>query len=214
MSNLMRVKKAADYLGVSPQTIRNWSNSGELPHTLSGAGQRLFSVQDLDCYRNKKIGVPEEEAPAPMKVFYLRSSGSSDTSHESQREKLISAYGKPDIEFSDVSSGLNDKRKGLTSLLELISANKESKTVYVTNKDRLTRFGFNYLDIFIQKFNGQIIVLDSDETKEPHEVLMQDFMSLLASFSGKFYRIRGWKQRKRFLDDAQNEVEKHVKNIQ
>lgn len=58
------------------------------------------------------------------------------------------------------------------------------------------------------------MVLDSDETKEPHEVLMQDFMSLLASFSGKFYRLRGWKQRQQFLTDVSAEVEKNVKNKQ
>lgn len=54
-------------------------------------------------------------------------------------------------------------------------------------------------------------MLDSDDTKEPHEVLMQDFMSLLASFSGKFYRLRGWEQRKKFLDDVQKEVDAHGK---
>ena len=40
---------------------------------------------------------------------------------------------------------------------------------------------------------------------------MQDFMSLLASFSGKFYRLRGWEQRKKFLDDVQKEVDAHGK---
>ena len=39
---------------------------------------------------------------------------------------------------------------------------------------------------------------------------MQDFMSLLASFSGKFYRLRGWKQQQKFLKDVELEVVKHV----
>ena len=41
-----RVKQAADYLGVTPQTIRNWSNNGELAHSYSGAGQRLYTLED------------------------------------------------------------------------------------------------------------------------------------------------------------------------
>lgn len=41
---------------------------------------------------------------------------------------------------------------------------------------------------------------------EGQEALIQDFMSLLASFSGKFYRLRGWEQQKRFLSDVNNEV--------
>jgi len=31
---------------------------------------------------------------------------------------------------------------------------------------------------------------------------MGDFMALLASFSGRFYRIRGWDQQRRLLTDA------------
>ena len=79
--------------------------------------------------------------------------------------------------------------------------------ICVTNKDRLTRFGFHYLDAFFSHLGVRVEVLDSDDTKEPHEVLMQDFMSLLASFSGKFYRLRGWEQRKRFLRDVEREVD-------
>ena len=42
---------------------------------------------------------------------------------------------------------------------------------------------------------------------------MQDFMSLLASFSGKFYRIRGWEQRKKLLKDVNEEVAKHEQQL-
>ena len=34
------------------------------------------------------------------------------------------------------------------------------------------------------------------------KALMGDFMALLASFSGRFYRIRGWDQQRRLLADA------------
>lgn len=210
MSKLMRVKQAADYLGVTPQTIRNWSNMGELKHSFSGANQRLYSIKDLDAYKNSRLGI-EPKPEKAISLFYIRSSGSSDVSHDAQREKLVTSYGNPDKEFKDTSSGLNDNRKELTKMLEFVSENNKKKIIYVTNKDRLTRFGFNYLEMFVNKFNGEIVVLDSDETKEPHEILLQDFMSLLASFSGKFYRLRGWKQRKQFLGDVQHEVDKHVK---
>ena len=39
---------------------------------------------------------------------------------------------------------------------------------------------------------------------------MQDFMSLFASFTGKFYRVRGYEQQKKFLEDIDNTIkEKH-----
>ena len=51
-----------------------------------------------------------------------------------------------------------------------------------------------------------------DET-DPSSELMRDFMSLIASFSGRFYRLRGWKQQKELLKEAEKNIqEKEVKN--
>lgn len=131
---------------------------------------------------------------------------------ETQEKKLREAYGEPDHIIKDKASGLNENRTGLKKLLTLIAKNPEdsSKTikVYVTNRDRLSRFGTGYIELFAPYHNAEVVVLDSDATKEPYDVLLQDFMSLLASFSGKFYRLRGWEQQKKFLQDIQAEVER------
>lgn len=76
----------------------------------------------------------------------------------------------------------------------------------ITNKDRITRFGYSYLEELLESYGSTLTVLDSDETKEPMEVLMQDFMSLFASFTGKFYRVRGYEQQKKFLKDIDNTI--------
>lgn len=36
---------------------------------------------------------------------------------------------------------------------------------------------------------------------------MEDFMSLLASFSGKFYRLRGWEQQRKLVDNVSKNLE-------
>lgn len=204
-----RVKQAADYLGVTPQTIRNWSNNGELQHSYSGAGQRLYTLKDLDDYKNKRLGItPEPEIS--KNVFYTRTSNKQDVSLQNQYDKLEQAYGSPDSYFKDTGSGLNENRKGLKQLLSYIQQTDDHVIVYITNKDRLSRFGYSYLEELYKAYDAEIIVLDNDDTKEPLEVLMQDFMSLLASFSGKFYRLRGWKQQQKFLKDVEQEVVKHV----
>lgn len=41
----------------------------------------------------------------------------------------------------------------------------------------------------------------------PQEVLLQDFMSLIASFSGKFYRLRGYDNQKKLLSKAGDYIE-------
>lgn len=209
MVKLLRVKQAADYLGVTPQSIRNWSNAGDLPCELSGAGQRLYKIEDLDAYKRTRTGEPAPGPAKPVVIHYARTSNKQDVSLDNQLKKLENEYGEPGHVFTDTSSGLNDNRPGLKKLFNQITQPGEY-IVNITNKDRLTRFGYKYLEYFFDKFDTRIIVLDSDETKEPLEILMQDFMSLLASFSGRFYRLRGWSQRAQFLKDAEAEVNKNL----
>lgn len=192
----VRVKKAAEILRMSPETVRQWSNTGKIECQRSAAGQRVFDEEYL-----RSLVDPESEGSSPQYVFYVRSSSDQDTPMEAQSKALEAAYGKPVKVFSDKASGLNERRKGLTSLLNWVNEHPGT-TVCVTAKDRLTRFGFTYLEMLIQDRGGKVVVLDDEATKEPHEALMGDFMTLLASFSGRFYRIRGWDQQRRLLADA------------
>ncbi len=50
LSDYLRVSEAAQYLGVSPNTLRNWVNSGKVSairHPLNE--YRLFKQRDLDA---------------------------------------------------------------------------------------------------------------------------------------------------------------------
>lgn len=206
----IRVKEAATILGVSPGTVRNWCNQGKLPYHLSAANQRIFNKQELLDFKATSLG--EEIEKKEKLVFYIRSSNGNDVTMDTQEKKLREEYGDPDYIIKDKASGLNENRKGFKKLLAMIANNpadsSEKIKVCVTNRDRLSRFGVGYIEIFAPLHNTEIVVLDSDDTKEPHEVLMQDFMSLLASFSGKFYRLRGWEQQKKLIKKISMEVEK------
>ena len=104
---------------------------------------------------------------------------------------------KPVI-IRDTGSGLNTKRKGLTRLIEM-AKDHEIKRIFITNKDRLTRFGYEYLEELFSMADVELIALQEKENKDFQEELADDMMSLLASFSGKLYRIRG-NQKKRMRE--------------
>ena len=102
--------------------------------------------------------------------------------------------------YSDVGSGLNTERKGLNKLIKDIQGKKIS-TVYITHKDRLTRFGYGYLEKMFEAYDTKIIITESKPDKSAQEELVDDMVSLLASFSEKLYGMRS-SQRKQLAEQV------------
>lgn len=83
----------------------------------------------------------------------------------------------------EIGSGMNDNRPKLNALL-----NDDSwSSLIVENKDRLTRFGFNYLKLFLEKQNKRIIVINQTDD---NNALMEDLISIIYSFSARMYGLR------------------------
>lgn len=198
---LLRTGKAAKYIGVHGQTLRRYANDNTMPFILNNANQRLFSTEDLDAFVSTKN--PRENKPEKS-AFYIRSSDGDKTLLNKQKELLTEKYGDPEIVIIDKGSGLNDKRPGLLKLIKL-SDEQKITTIYITHKDRLTRFGYDFLELIFNKNNVKIVVLNT-VSLSPEQELMQDFMNLIASFSGKFYRMRSTENKKKLLNKAQQEL--------
>lgn len=188
-------------LNVSASTIRRWEAEGILTarRTIMG-NHRVFSKDEVHALANGG-----ESETLKRLVYYVRSSSGQEASLTTQRALLEEKYGEPARVFSDKASGLNEKRPGLISLLN--HAEKGNIThVAITHKDRLTRFGYSYLERLLKSYGVEVLVLHDKGHASPHEELMQDFMSLVASFSGKFYRLRGHEQQRALLADAQERL--------
>ena len=68
--------------------------------------------------------------------------------------------------IAEVGSGLNDNRKGLTKLITLVQEDKVSR-IFINYKDRLTRFGFHYLQLICDFHKIEIIIVSTEpEEKE------------------------------------------------
>ena len=62
-------------------------------------------------------------------------------------------------------------------------------TIIVTHKDRLIRFGFEWFERFLEKFNIEIVVVNN-ESVSPSEELVQDIIYILHVFSCRIYGLR------------------------
>jgi len=82
----------------------------------------------------------------------------------------------------ECASGLNDHRPALQKIL----TEKKATRLLVEHKDRLTRFGFEYIKTLWPECS--IVVIN--EVKEDEADLMADFVSLVTSFCARLYGKR------------------------
>jgi predicted site-specific integrase-resolvase len=93
--------------------------------------------------------------------------------------------------LKEAGSGLNDNRAVLRKLLQRVLRGEIGR-VFVNYKDRLTRFGFRYIEEVCKAMGTEIIVV-SNETQEKtvQEELAGDLCAIIHSFSGKLCGMRG-----------------------
>jgi putative resolvase len=193
---MLKISEVADILGVSTSAVRLYANDGRLPFTLTPGGQRVFSPGDVARF----AGVPDDRGF----VFYVRSSKGSRTAMTNQSDELEAAYGKPLKVYREFGSGLNENRKYLNKMLD-DSASGQFSTVYVTHEDRLARFGVSFIRRLLAEDHVKVVALH-DDRKSDREEIMSDFMAILASFSGRYYRLRSSSEKRDFLDEARKQV--------
>ena len=84
---------------------------------------------------------------------------------------------------------MNENRNGLNNLIkEVINGNISD--IIISNRDRLTRFGYGYFENFFNNFNVKIIEVNAPEEKSFQEELTNDLIAIIHHFSMKFYGKR------------------------
>ena len=105
------------------------------------------------------------------------------------KEYAISNGDNPIYEFYDIASGMNENRSGLNKLIDEILKEKISKVI-ISHKDRLTRFGFGYLENLFNRYGTQIEIVNLENEKSFQDELTEDLISIIHYFSMKFYGKR------------------------
>ena len=152
------------------------------------------------------IIVPEEKLiRQDFTITYSRVSSSENKDNlESQSRRLIdfcNAKGwVTNLNIKEIGSGLNDKRKKLEDILR---KHKPTRLV-VEHKDRLCRFGFNYIKILCEHIDCELVVINESESEK--EDLIQDFVSVITSFCARIY---GQRRSKRKTEKLIRELENH-----
>lgn len=184
-------KEAREYFHCTGSTLLNWKRAGKIKVKVFSRKKVLY---DIDSYKT-----PEMNEYNKKTVIYARVSNSKQQEDLDRQINVLKDYiNSKGISVSnvykDIASGINCNRSGLNEMLDEIFAGNIDK-VYITYKDRLTRFGFEYFENIFQKFGTKIVVIDSNEKTDQDE-LTEDLISIIQHYSMKLYSGR----RKKFKD--------------
>ena len=188
---LLRISKAAHELGLHPFTVRKWIKQGKIRAIWVGQEARV-PRSEIERLVGKTDG--------RLIVLYGRVNGQGQKDDlETQLARLqawakVERAGKPNLVLSDIGSGLKAKRTNLQQLLKMVMEDQIAEIV-ITDPDRLTRFGQEYLQVLFDCFGVRLTILEPDETKTPEQELTDDLLALIASFSGRLYGMRSHKQK-------------------
>jgi len=160
----------------------------------------LETDDDLDAYTGA-----EKEKQEKLTVIYARCSTAEQKENlERQKDRLRKHSENKGYKFiliDEIASGvIDEKRKGLHKLIKLCFEGKVER-ILIEHKDRLARFGYEYLDAIFKNLEITVEVVEKKEKKYEEE-LAEDIMKILTCYSARFYGARGGRKKK---NKAENE---------
>ena len=184
--------KLSDYAeehGVCYRTAWNRFHAGKIPNAIKTSNGAI----EIELVKKVK---PE------FNVVYARVSTSDQRKDlDTQAERIMQFANSRGIQIhkivKEVASGLNDQRPKFQEIME----DEKVSLIIVENKDRLTRFRFNYIKTLSKFKDCEILIMN--DISENGEDLMQDFISIITSFCARIYSRRR----------SKNQVEKIIKEI-
>jgi putative resolvase len=181
--------------GVHYRTAMIWMHEGKLPvevvRTPGGhyrVVEKIIASQAIEkSALYGRVSSHDQKSDLVRQIARLRS--------------FASGLGLQDVEVvEELGSGLNGKRPKLLKLL----ADSSVKKIVVEHRDRLARFGVEYIEAALQAQGRSLVVAEAGEQKLD---LVQDFIDVVTSMCARIYGRRAASNRaKRALAAAAEET--------
>lgn len=177
----MKLTTWAKQTGISYKTALRWFHRGELPVEARQLATGTILVQQ------------DVNAAATNVALYARVSGSGQKADlDGQLGRLVAFANSQRLHVVqsvvEVGSGLNGHRPRLLRLL----SDASTSAIVVEHRDRLMRFGSEYVEATLRAQGRRLIVVDHAEVKDD---LVQDMIEVLTSFCARLYGRRSARHR-------------------
>ena len=190
----MKLSVWAKEKGVSYITAYRWAKAGKID------GLEIMNSGTILINESKLIHKIDENI-----VIYARVSSNNRRKELDYQVNRITDFANSNGYiiskiYKEVASGMNDNR---TQFWKMMDSNPTK--IIIENKDRLTRFGFNYIQRLSKKLNIEIIIMNLDQTDETD--LIKDLVSIITSFCCRLYGLRrGYNKAKLIKEQIDNNI--------
>ncbi|KAJ3038118.1 hypothetical protein HDV00_001001 [Rhizophlyctis rosea] len=184
-------KVAKTKLAVHGNTLRGWARSGKIEHVRTPGGKRLYNI---DKFEQKSLQPATMESRAGPKPFAYCRVSSANQRDDLERQVSFMQEKYPGHEvITDIASGLNFKRRGLQTLLDLSFRGLVSE-IAIAHKDRLCRFSFDLLEWIFKQHSVKLVVLNP-ASGDPTDDLSTDLLSVVHVFSCRINGRRKYRKK-------------------
>ena len=183
-------------LGVTVKTMQRWDREGSLsPIGRTPTNRRMYSSEQIQGLLGKRLTGGKDSTRI---VAYCRVSSQAHKPDLKNQRKVLEEFcvarGMAGVEFiEEVGGGLNFKRRHFLSIMDDIGM-RQIKTLVVAHRDRLTRFGFEFLEHYAKRNGCEVLVLNQ-ERLSPEQEMVQDLMTIVHCFSSRLYGLRNYRRK-------------------
>lgn len=191
----MKLSDYAKKAGISYRTAWRWWKQGILTGYQSPTGTIIILEEE-----NSKSDL--------IACIYARVSSAENKDNLDRQAERLKDYSiargyKIHKIVKEIGSGLNDNRQQLGKIL----VDPNYNVLVVEHKDRLARFGTNYIELLLKELGKKLEIVNQSEDKQ--DELMEDLIAIITSFCSRIY---GRRRSKRKTEKIIAELKSNGKN--
>lgn len=186
----MKACEVLEKLGITRVTLCSYVKQGIIKVTRKQNGQYDYDEASVYQFLGQKFDNQKK-----VNISYSRVS--TQAQKEQLKEQTLRIYNsciqrniELDEQIEDIKSGMDANRKGFQKVVERVIKG-EIGILVIENKDRLSRFNFDTLELIFKYFGTTILILnDSLDNRTYEQELTEDLVSIIHYFTMKSYSHR------------------------
>ncbi len=187
------IREVERITGMGASWLRRALDNGEIKGFKTPSGQRRYCSIDVRRFvgeAKESIGKGQDQQRPRSNFIYARVSSKKQLPDLERQVEFLQRYvrqGKEQTNYTaiqDIGSGVNFKRKGLQVILEQCLQGTIGD-ITIAHRDRLSRFGFELIELIVTKAGGTITVIDDHKNKSSEQELAEDLLSIVHIYSCK-----------------------------